>query len=497
MDRWGLIEGLRSQLAKEQGTLVKDAPLKVALCYPSPYSVGMSSLGFQAIYREVHEHPGATAERAFLPDDVEAFKRTGCELLTLETQSPVSQSSIVAFSVAYELELTGLFEVLALAGIPLLRAERGAAHPLIVAGGPLTFSNPAPLEPFVDLVVLGEADETIHQLLEAARTCGTKEATLAALDGKPGFHVPASGKPMPALGCTADERLPARSQILTPDTELSSMFLVEAERGCSRGCTYCVMRRSTNGGMRLIPPERVLAAVPEGVRKVGLVGAAVTDHPKLREILEALVRRGLEVGMSSMRAERLDPELVNLLARAGYRTLTVALDGASKRLRDTIDRRTDEKDILRAAELAKAGGLKRIKVYMMVGLPTETEADLDELRPLHARAGRRAAGLAGHLAVLRQAPHAAGRRALRAHRLARVQALAAAEGAARQGRGAGDVRPLGVGRVPARPGRSRGGPGGDAGVEGRRRLRRLQARVPGLTTSSVPRGCSRRTGSGR
>jgi radical SAM superfamily enzyme YgiQ (UPF0313 family) len=157
------------------------------------------------------------------------------------------------------------------------------------------------------------------------------------------------------------------------------MFLVEAERGCSRGCTYCVMRRSTNGGMRLIPPERVLGAIPEGVRKVGLVGAAVTDHPKLREILAALVDRGLGVGMSSMRAERLDPELVGLLARAGYKTLTVALDGASKRLRETIDRRTDEKDILRAAELAKAGGLKRIKVYMMVGLPTETDADLDEL----------------------------------------------------------------------------------------------------------------------
>lgn len=379
MDRWAHIEGLRAQLAREQGTLVKDAPLKVALCYPSPYSVGMSSLGFQAVYREIHEHPGATAERAFLPDDVEAFRKAGCELLTLETQSPVSQASIVAFSVAYELEITGLFEVLTLAGIPLLRSERGAGHPLVVAGGPLTFSNPAPLEPFADLVVLGEADETLHALLEAARTCGTKEAVLAALDGKPGFHVPASGRAMPEQGCAADERLPARSQILTPDTELSSMFLVEAERGCSRGCTYCVMRRSTNKGMRLVPPERVLSAVPEGVRKVGLVGAAVTDHPRLKEILSGLVGRGLEVGMSSMRAERLDAELVGLLARAGYRTLTVALDGASRRLRETIDRRTDEKDILRAAELAKAGGLKRIKVYMMVGLPTETEADLDEL----------------------------------------------------------------------------------------------------------------------
>ncbi len=378
MDRWAYIEGLQGLLAAESGTLVKDAPLRVALCYPSPYHVGMSSLGFQAIYREVHAHEGATAERAFLPDDVEAFRSSGTELLTVERQAPVSQASILAFSVAYELEITGVLEMLSLAGLPLLREQRGPSHPLVVAGGPLTFSNPAPLEPFVDLLVLGEADESIHLLLEAARSTGSREGTLAAVGGLPGFRLPGAAV-APTLGCAADARLPARSQILTANTELRSMFLVEAERGCSRGCAYCVMRRSTNGGMRLIDPERVLAAVPAEARKVGLVGAAVTDHPGLPKILEALVSQGREVGISSMRAERLTPELISLLSSGGYKTLTVALDGASERLRRSIERTTGEADVLRAAELGKAGGMKRLKVYLMVGLPGETDEDLDEV----------------------------------------------------------------------------------------------------------------------
>ena len=134
--------------------------------------------------------------------------------------------------------------------------------------------------------------------------------------------------------------LPARSQILTPHTELRSMFLIEPERGCSRGCTYCVMRRTTNGGMRTVPPERVLELVPEQARRVGLVGAAVTDHPRVVELVETLVRGGREVGISSLRADRLTDALVAALRKGGARSLTTAADGASERLRKAIDRKT-------------------------------------------------------------------------------------------------------------------------------------------------------------
>lgn len=379
MARWPHVEAVQARLAEEVGTLFKDAPLRVALCYPSPYHVGMSSLGFQTIYREIHAHDGATAERAFLPDDVPDFRASGAPLFTYETQTPVSQMGILAFSVAYELELTGLFEMLSLAGLPLLREERDNRHPLVVAGGPLTFSNPAPLEPFVDLIAMGEAEVMIHELLERAHMGSDRDGLLAALAGREGFHVSGSGASLPRVAKAPDERLPAHSQILTPHTELRSMFLIEPERGCSRGCTYCVMRRTTNGGMRRVSADRVLGLVPAHARRVGLVGAAVTDHPELPRIVRTLVDAGRQVGISSLRADRLTPELVGLLAKGGYRTLTVASDGASQRLRDAVGRRTTEKHLVRSAELAREAGIPRLKVYEMIGLPGETDADIDEL----------------------------------------------------------------------------------------------------------------------
>ncbi len=379
MAHWPQVQAVRARLADESGALFKDAPLRVALCYPSPYHVGMSSLGFQALYREIHAHPGATAERAFLPDDVPAFRASGAPLFTYETQAEVSRMGVVAFSVAYELELTGVFEMLELAGLPLLRQERDGRHPLVVVGGPLTFSNPAPLEPFADVIALGEAEELIHQLLEVAGSEVDRAGLLAELGRRPGFLVPGLSATPGRVARAPDDRLPAASQILTPHTELRSMFLVEAERGCSRGCTYCVMRRTTNGGMRAVPAQRLLRLLPEGARRVGLVGAAVTDHPELAAILRALIDGGREVGISSLRADRLNPELVGLLARGGYRTLTIASDGMSQRLRDAVNRNTQEKHLLRSAQLAREAGIPRLKLYEMVGLPNETDADVDEL----------------------------------------------------------------------------------------------------------------------
>ncbi len=366
-------------LAAEEGTLRKVAPWRVALLYPSPYHVGMSSLGFQTIYREIHSHPEAAAERAFLPEELEGFRASRMPLFTLESQTPVATFPVLAFSVAYELELPGLLSMLALAGLPVLSEERTAQHPLVVAGGPLTFSNPTPLEPFVDVLVQGEAEELVHTLLHALMAFPSRDALLSHLAKTPGFRVPGRGGDPLHVARADDSRLPARSQILTPHTELKSMFLIEPERGCSRGCHYCVMRRTTNGGMRTVPPERVLSLVPEAAKRVGLVGAAVTDHPRVGELLRTLVDSGREVGVSSLRADRLSQELVETLRRGGARTLTVASDGASQRMRDLVDRKHSEEQILRAARYAAQAGFERLKVYSMVGLPLEEDADVDEL----------------------------------------------------------------------------------------------------------------------
>jgi hypothetical protein len=408
----GFRELRSTRLRDEIGTIHKQADLPVALVYPSPYHVGMSSLGFQAIYRELNALPGVSAERAFLPDDTRpqaGGARPGREpLCTYESGRPVGDFPVIAFSLAYELELAGVVDCLELARVPPLAADRetgahGRRWPLVVVGGPLTFSNPVPAGPYADVIIMGEAEELVAVLADAVAANPPRHALLAELARRPGFYVPAiHGETPPAVAAAPDARLPAYSQIRTPHTELSNMFLVEPERGCHRGCTYCVMRRSTNGGMRTVPPEVVLARVPADARRVGLVGAAVTDHPKLPVILRGLVDAGREVGISSLRADRLDDEIVGLLKRGGYRTLTTAADGASERLRDQIERKTREKHLLAAAELCRRHGLQQLKLYMMIGLPGETLADIDELgrfaRELAAVAPRLVFGIAPFVA---------------------------------------------------------------------------------------------------
>ena len=371
----------RRLLADEIGTIRKEAPHRVALVYPSPYRVAMSSLGYQTIYRLLNEEPSVAADRAMLPDDAAAARRAGAALHTFERDRPVGDYPLILFSVAYELEIQGLIDCLELSGLPALAAERDPRAPIVIAGGPLTFSNPAPLAPFVDAVALGEGEALARELIDLARAADyQRDRLVAALAGRPGYYVPAhDGEVVPPIAQAPDAELPGRSQIITPHTELSSMYLTEAARGCSRGCTYCVMRRSTNGGMRIVEPPAILDRIPEAARRVGLVGAAVTDHPKIREIVRGVVDGGRGVGISSLRADTLDDELVSLLARGGYRTLTVASDGASEAMRRRIERSTTEKHLVRTAQLARDHGLSTVKLYMMVGIPGETDDDIDEL----------------------------------------------------------------------------------------------------------------------
>jgi hypothetical protein len=327
--RWDAERDVAARLASERGTIVREAETRIALCYPSPYRAAMSSLGYQHIYRRLNAIPDVAADRAVRPDDLEAA--AGQPWLTLERSRPVASYPLLAFSVAYELEILGLLECLALANIPVRADARDDRHPLIVAGGPLTFSNPVPLAPYVDVIVMGEGDALAGELVLTARDVGwRRDRLLAALAGRPGFYLPSvHGDTPPPIAAADDALLPARSQILTPDAELADMFMTEAARGCSRGCTYCVMRRSTNGGMRVVPTAEVLGGIPAEARRVGLVGAAVTDHPDIRAIVRGVVDGGRQVGISSLRADKLDDELVGLLARGGYRTLTVAADGVS------------------------------------------------------------------------------------------------------------------------------------------------------------------------
>ncbi len=366
---------------------------RVAMVYPSPYRAGMSSLGFQWIATVLAER-GFQVERVFLPEDVEAWRKARACPVSEETLTPLSEFPLLCVSLAYELELVGLIELLRLAGIPPLRRDRAAlrkghaGHPRVLLGGPLTFSNPLPAAPFVDGMILGEADDVVGDAVDAF----FEDGDLGALARLPGGYLPdVHGESLPPVARADDALLPARSRIWSPEAELHDMFLIEGERGCHRGCTFCVMRRDpkpdpvtgskTSGGMRLVTPERLLELVPADAPRVGLVGAAISDHPQLVGLLEALLDAKKGIGISSLRGDRvaLKPEIPRLLRLGGYNTLTVASDAASQRLRRTLSKGTTEAQLLACAEAARLNDYRLLKVYMMLGVPDEQDEDIEEL----------------------------------------------------------------------------------------------------------------------
>ncbi|MEO0604800.1 MAG: radical SAM protein, partial [Myxococcota bacterium] len=342
---------------------------------------GMSSLGFQRIIALLRAG-GLAVERVFLPDDVAAHDQARVPPLSVETLTPLDQFPLLAVSFAYETELIGLFDLLRLARIPLRRADRGPEHPRILLGGPISMASPAFLAEFVDAAVLGEGEDTALTAAASFFDAETREGWLDAIEALPGGWVPERhGARFPKATTASDRHLPARSLWLAPDAELSDMFLIEGERGCHRMCSFCVMRRTTHGGMRLVPPDDILSYVPDEAAKVGLVGAAISDHPQLVGLIDTLVRAGKRVSLSSLRADQIarKPDIARLLAASGARSLTTASDGASERIRRQLKKTTTEAHLLACARQAAEVGFSHFKLYMVIGVPGETDDDLDEL----------------------------------------------------------------------------------------------------------------------
>ncbi|MFT4621422.1 MAG: radical SAM superfamily enzyme YgiQ (UPF0313 family) [Myxococcota bacterium] len=389
-----LLQRIRDRVERETGPEFVQTGRRVAMAYPSPYRAGMSSLGYQWITTLVRAE-GIGAERVFLPDEPAAYRAARMSPVSYETGTPLGRFPIIAVSLAYELEIAGLIELLDMAGIPPRREDRGPEHPVVLLGGPISMASPLAAAPFVDAMLLGEAEETAPAALRDFFDSDSRDRWLDHLALYPGAYIPERhGTLLPSLAKASDRLLPARSAWLAPDAELSNMFLLEGERGCHRTCTFCVMRRSTNGGMRLVEPDRVLSVIPDHAHKVGLVGAAISDHPQLVPLLETLVENGRQVSLSSLRADRVarKPRIAQLLRKSGARTLTVASDGASARLRAQLQKKTSEDYLSQCAQQAGSLGYSVFKVYMMIGVPGETEADIDELveftRDLSRAAGR-------------------------------------------------------------------------------------------------------------
>jgi radical SAM superfamily enzyme YgiQ (UPF0313 family) len=400
---------LKKLLSQEKGAVVREwgARWPVVLAYPNLYPVAMGNLGFQAIYHLLNAAPDLVCERAFLPASEEwrEYLRTRTPLLSLESQRPLKDFAAVAFSVSFEGDYPAVLQILAGAGIPLRAAHRGPEHPLILAGGVATFLNPEPLAPFVDAFYLGEGEVgavSFFQFLAASGAGRDRGPMLRELAGAvPGAYVPAGyqpiygpdgtltdfaakpGYPPRVIAPHAPELAfyPTHSHILAPQGEWGEMFLVELGRGCSRGCRFCA------AGFVYRPPrerpaKELIAAAEAGMRqsrKIGLVSAAVSDHPAVKELCRKVLAAGGELGISSLRADSADAELFGLLAQGGVRTVALAPEAGSDRLRRVLNKGLTREALARAAVALGLSGIPNLRLYFMVGLPTETMEDVADI----------------------------------------------------------------------------------------------------------------------
>ncbi len=388
------------RLQAERGTIIKNAGqvrLRFALAYPNTYFVGMSNLGLQTMYRVINQRSDTVCERVFLPDGAPNRAINPSQLLSFESQRPVRDFHLLGFSVSYENDYVNLLRMLELARIPLLAAERDERYPLVVVGGAVTYINPEPLADFADLMIIGDGEEAIHDYLDLAvdGLAQARDTHLRRAADIAGLYVPslqAAGRetqPLAPRKITDLSQWPAYSSLLTEETEFSDTLLVELTRGCPWKCRFCTVGY-VYPKFRQLPAETVLGLVDaqrerdrqacrDPVGKVGLISSATGDYRHLADVSQGLVDRGVAIGISSLRMDRMPDVLIDCMVRSGVRSCTVAPEAGSERLRQFIRKDMTEADILRGVERLLDAGMRNLKLYSMIGLPTETEADVQEL----------------------------------------------------------------------------------------------------------------------
>lgn len=402
-----LLEHYHALIARERGAVRKEpgGRLNLALLYPNTYAVGLANLGLAVVYRLCNQRGDVLCERAFWPDrqTKPLYAKTGAPLLTLESGRPVADFDLVLASISFENDAPNLAAMLELAGLGMRAADRDG--PLVVVGGVAAMLNPEPLAEIVDGFLLGEAEVVLGPFLEALdrlRDLPRPELLHALALEVEGFYAPSlyEARYSPAglltgihpLQSDLPERIRApkyqgpaaglaQSVFSAPGPEFGEMTLLEVGRGCGHACRFCAaghLYRPPRLGQAEDYRAAALAAAAQGGR-VGLVSAAVTDLPGLDGLAQAILAAGGKLSVSSLRADRLTPELARALAAAGHQSVALAPEAGSERLRRVINKHLTEDDLHRAAETLISAGVANLRLYFMIGLPGETEADLEAL----------------------------------------------------------------------------------------------------------------------
>ncbi len=411
---WSLKKELQQLLAEEQGyyRYPPGTRTKFALVYPNSYFVGMSNLGLHIIYDLLNKRDDTACERIFLPDrdKIRQYENTRTPIMSVESQLPLYDFALIGFVLSFEMDYFNLVKILELGKVKLRCEERGEKDPIIMAGGPCATFNPEPLSQIVDVFVIGEGEVIMPALLDAyheARAEGLgRQETLLHLAKVPGVYVPAlyehrydeEGRlqeieALPGAPARISrqwvqdlDEYPAHTVVVTDNTEFN-FYLIETARGCGRHCRFCMagycFRRPRNRSLDVIHQE-VQEALGYG-KRIGLMGAAISDYPEIDELCRDILGEGLSMSVASFRADSVTEELVESLARSGLKTLTIAPEAGSVRMRAVINKGIEEKHIFNTVKLGLAAGIKNFKLYIMIGLPFEQEEDIEAIIELANR----------------------------------------------------------------------------------------------------------------